>query len=243
MLGIVKRSVSLHRSKATVATMSRAPCKQDICKCPPGVWAESQCPCPCSFCARESDLVHKACGDTMSNEVVQLRLSHRRDPKGRIEHSQVRVDSPRGPVEVDAGMVTILRHLWAKGVNTCMSCEDNRGSIWIDLNWADYDILMHKARSSADLLHFLRHCLCELNPVFPEEFDGLEIPKGEDFEPPTRPEHYVSIRFPKHHKQLFERLLAAWEVPREPWPHKAARLAHIAATSVGFLRTASCPRE
>ena len=64
-------------------------------------------------------------------------------------------------------MVTILRHLWAKGVNTCMSCEDNLGSIWIELSWADYNILMHKARASADLLHFLRHCLCELNLIFP----------------------------------------------------------------------------
>ena len=138
-------------------------------------------------------------------------------------------------------MVTILRHLWAKGVNTFMSCEDNSGSIWIELSWADYNILMHKARASADLLHFLRHCLCELKPVFPEEFDGLEIPEGEDFEPPTRPEHYVAIRFPKHHKLLFERLLATWEVPRGPWPHKAARLVHSAATSVGSLHTTSCP--
>ena len=168
MLGFVRRSVfspPKHSDSHTI-TMSRAPCKQDICKCPPGVWAESECPCPCSFYAQVSDLVHEACGNTMSDEVVQLRLANRR--KSWTEHTQVRVDSPGGPVEVDAGMVTILRHLWAKGVNTCMSCEDNLGSIWIDLNWADYNILMHKARSSADLLHFLRHCLCELNPVLPE---------------------------------------------------------------------------
>ena len=68
-------------------------------------------------------MVHKACDDTMIDEVVQLRLANRRTP--RAEHTQARVDSPEGPVEVDAGMVTILRHLWAKGVNTCMSCEDN----------------------------------------------------------------------------------------------------------------------
>ena len=92
----------------------------------------------------------------MADEVAQLRLAHRLDPKGRTEHTQVRVDSPGGAVEVDAGMVTILRLLWAKGVNTCMSCEDSRGSIWIELSWADYNDLMHKARASADLLHFLR---------------------------------------------------------------------------------------
>jgi hypothetical protein len=162
----------------------------------------------------------------MHDEIQRLLLERRSDPTSQPEHTQVRVDSPKGPVKVDAGMVVILQHLWAKGVNTFMSCEDDFGSVWIHMDMIDYDTLMHKARASADLLCFLQRCLCKIHTTFPEDFDGLEIPEDEDFVPPTKPEREVAIRFPARHKQLFERLLATWEVPEGTWPRKRARVTH-----------------
>lgn len=142
-------------------------------------------------------------------------------------HTQVRVESPNGPIEVDAGMVTILQHLWAKGVNTRMSCEDNNGAVWIQMEVDDYIVLMQKARASADLLWFLQACLNEIRTTHPEEFHGMELEADEEpFEPPTITIYEVAIRFPKRHKELFERLLQAWEVPRKPWPLRRVQVHH-----------------
>jgi hypothetical protein len=168
----------------------------------------------------------------MRKEVQQLYLAKVHDPESQTEHTQVRVASLCGPVEVDAGMVVILQRLWAKGVDTSMSCEDNLGSVWICMSLYDHDTLIHKARASADLLFFLQSCLCEIRAGLPEDYNGMVLEPGdEDFVPPTRVDYRVSIRFPARHKELFEQLLADWEVPTGTWPHKRARLAYSDAES------------
>ena len=170
----------------------------------------------------------------MSDEVLQLRLAASHNPESRTEHTQVLVDSPDGPVEVDAGMVSILQRLWAKGVDTLLSCEGNNGSVWICMSLHDYDTLIDKARASADLLFFLQACLREIRTHLPEEYDGVVLePNDEDLIPPSQLEHQVSIRFPAHHKQLFEQLLASWEVPPGPWPLKRARLVYSTDSAEG----------
>jgi hypothetical protein len=52
-------------------------------------------------------------------------------------HRQAVVDGPAGPVEVDRALVPILRHLWAHGYTTKMSCQSGRNSGWTWLRFAD----------------------------------------------------------------------------------------------------------
>ena len=73
--------------------------------------------------------------------------------------------------------------------------------------------------------HFLSKCQCELSTSFPEDFDGLAIP--DSVVPPTEPQDEVAIYFPNRHKELFERLLAALEVPLFQWPVKRARVTYV----------------
>ena len=140
------------------------------------------------------------------------------------------VKSPTGPIEVDPEVVTILRHLWdGNGLCTATAREDDLGSVSIHMDFADYHTLTRRARASADLQYFLNRCQCELSTFFPEDFDGLEIP--ESVVPPTEPQDWVVIRFPNRHKELFERLLAALEVPLFQWPVKRARVTYYSESA------------
>ena len=127
-------------------------------------------------------------------------------------------------------MVTILRHLWdGNGLCTATACEDDLGSVSIHMDFADYHTLTRRARASADLQYFLNRCQCELSTCFPEDFDGLEIP--DSVAPPTEPQDEVAIYFPNRHKELFERLLAALEVPLFQWPVKRARVRYYSESA------------
>jgi hypothetical protein len=71
------------------------------------------------------------------------------------DHEQVQVEAPFGVIEVDVGMVEVLRAIWALGVRTAMSCQDNKGCVWICLELAEYLRLIDLARRSPPLHRFL----------------------------------------------------------------------------------------
>ena len=65
--------------------------------------------------------------DAMYRETLRNKLNR---VFGSQEHRQVLVESPWGAEEVDVGMVTILKALWANQILTS-SCENINGNVWI----------------------------------------------------------------------------------------------------------------
>jgi hypothetical protein len=71
------------------------------------------------------------------------------------DHEQAQVESPMGAIEVDVGMVEVLRAIWALGVRTAMSCQDNQGCVWICFELVEYLRLLDLVRRSPPLYRFL----------------------------------------------------------------------------------------
>jgi len=113
------------------------------------------------------------------------------------QHKQVLAESPWGPEEVDAGMVTILKALWAKGVPTFMSCEDNGGNVWIHFELEAFQRFVQKAKKSPDLDKFLHCCLVEFQCPFRDDEEIYDV-------------HAVALRLPCRYKEAFEAFLAEW---------------------------------
>jgi hypothetical protein len=61
-------------------------------------------------------------------------------------HEQVQVESPWGAVGVDVGMVEVLQAIWALGVRTTMSCQDNQGCLWICFELVEFLRLLDLVR-------------------------------------------------------------------------------------------------
>ena len=133
----------------------------------------------------------------MQDEARQNLINRTVDDRSP-KHRQVLLESPWGPEEVDAGMVTILKALWARKVRTFMSCEDNCGNVWIHFELEAFQRFVRKARRSPDLDEFLHYCLVEFLWPF----------RGEDEE--FYDSHEVALRFPCRYKEAFEAFLAAW---------------------------------
>jgi hypothetical protein len=104
-----------------------------------------------------------------------------------VNHEQVQVESPSGVIEVDVGMVEVLQAIWALGVRTAMSCQDNQGCIWLCFPLVEYLRFLELATRSPPLRRFL--CL------------------SHTFLHST---HLVlDVRFPKRYKRDFLALLRA----------------------------------
>jgi hypothetical protein len=52
-------------------------------------------------------------------------------------------------------MVEVLQAIWALGVRTAMSCQDNQGCLWICFELVEYLRLVDLARRSPPLHRFL----------------------------------------------------------------------------------------
>ena len=53
-------------------------------------------------------------------------------PKKLLTHKQVRVVCPTfGPIDVDAEMAPMLKRLWALGMITCSSCQEDRRGAYV----------------------------------------------------------------------------------------------------------------
>jgi hypothetical protein len=65
------------------------------------------------------------------------------------------VEAPFGVFEVDVGMVEVLQAIWALGVRTAMSCQDNMGCVWVCFELVEYLRLLDLARRSPPLYRFL----------------------------------------------------------------------------------------
>jgi hypothetical protein len=103
------------------------------------------------------------------------------------DHEQVQVESPSGVIEVDVGMVEVLRAIWALGVRTAMSCQDNQGCLWICFELVEFLQFLDLARRSPPLHRFLCHSHTYLHIT-----------------------HLVlDLRFPKRYKRDFIDLLRA----------------------------------
>jgi hypothetical protein len=102
------------------------------------------------------------------------------------DHEQVQVESPSGVIEVDVGMKAVLRAIWALGMRTAMSCQDNQGCAWICFELVEYLRLLDLAKQRAPPLH---RFLC-LNHTY------------------LHSTHLVlDLRFPKRYKRDFLALL------------------------------------
>ena len=105
------------------------------------------------------------------------------------DHEQVQVESPSGVIEVDRGMVEVLQAIWALGVRTAMSCQDNQGCIWICFQLVEYLRFLELAMRTPPLHRFL--CLSHTY---------------------LHSTHLVlDLRFPKRYKRDFLALLEAAE--------------------------------
>jgi hypothetical protein len=112
-------------------------------------------------------------------------------------------------VEVDAGIVDLLKAIWALDVDTTMSCEDNMGSVWIQMHLEQFQKLHAMSRQNDDLAFFLDNCNYSMNCWTPEHY-------AYQFDLPSAPSFFsVGIRFPKQHKDLLCSLLG--KVKPLPW--------------------------
>ena len=110
-------------------------------------------------------------------------------------------ESPWGAVQVDAGMVTILKALWAKNIRTCMSCEHNNGNVWIHFELEPFKRLVQKSRRSSDLRGFICYCCKEFH-WHDDDDEWCHEGANDSYE--------VALRFPCRYKEAFEAFLAAW---------------------------------
>lgn len=112
-------------------------------------------------------------------------------------HKQVAVVNHYGrTVKVDEGMVDILKLFWDRNINTCLSCEDNNGTIWINFWLHDFKKFARQATTAQDksLFHFLYECDREI--LFDNDDDYDEV------------DYSVSLRFDKELKDEF---LSCWD--------------------------------
>jgi hypothetical protein len=101
------------------------------------------------------------------------------------DHEQVQVESPSGVIEVDVGMVEVLQAIWALGVRTAMSCQDNQGCVWVCFDLVEYLRFLDLAKRAPPLHRFL----CLSHTYLHSAYQVLDL------------------RFPTAHKQEFLDLL------------------------------------
>lgn len=113
------------------------------------------------------------------------------------EHKQVSVKDNRGyTVEVDEGMVDILKLFWDRDFDTVMSCEDNNGTIWINFWLSAFKEFARAAIYCQDdsLYNFLIY-KCDTTILFDDENDEERV------------EFSVSVRFDK---ELRDEFMQCW---------------------------------
>ena len=153
----------------------------------------------------------RACAN-MCSEVMELQArAHSLAPGPHVPHAQVEVQSPTGSVEVDAGIVDLLKAIWALNVETTMSCEDNMGSVWVQMQMEQFQRLHLLARQCDDLAFFMDNCNYSMECWTPEH-------AGADHGRPHQKYpflYFVSMRFPKQHAEMLLNLLRSVASPGE----------------------------
>ena len=110
--------------------------------------------------------------------------------------------------KIDKKIADIIEFLWKIELETCLSCEDNNGKVWIHFYEDSYKHFMQSAYiefknlGGEDTLYDFILDNCEISACY-EEFDCFD----EDAEPLDNPELTIGLRFPKELLTDFKRLL------------------------------------
>jgi hypothetical protein len=144
----------------------------------------------------------------MCSEVKELQArAHGLAPGPMASHTQVTVESIYRSVEVDSGIADLLEAIWDLDVDTTMSCEDNMGSVWVQMNLEQFQKLHSLSRQCDDLAFFLDSCHYSMECWTPEHY-------AHHYKVPAAPAHFVvGLRFPKQHKPLLCSLLGKVKPP------------------------------
>lgn len=121
-----------------------------------------------------------------------------------MKHEQIKVAHPvYGSIHVDKGIVHLLEALWRIGIDTALSCQENRpGIMWIDFTTADDFALFLNIIANADeelYYHYIEAqedgwsfnvCPWNLSEYVDEEADEVKR------DGPPKITFSISVRFP-----------------------------------------------
>ena len=124
------------------------------------------------------------------------------------KHPQVKVNWYGSKIEVDAGIVDLLKLVWQEGFETSNSCQDNDGKVWIQFtHLRDYKQLVRDAaKYGRDLYDFLVQSSKNLNVAFRDDDDQEESDEEREIIRRRPLVWSVGLRFPKEERAIFARL-------------------------------------
>ena len=111
-------------------------------------------------------------------------------------------------IEVDVGIVDLLKLVWQEGFETSNSCQDAKGLVWIQFTYLrDYkQLVQDAAKFGRDLFDLLMESKSELFFEFRDDDDWEEDEEEREVARRRPLEWHVSLLFPKEKQATFARL-------------------------------------